>query len=153
MLPRTRAWSLLICSLLFVVAGPRAEQANDPGADPAIGGYSPVSYFTVDAAERGSPEHASIHDGETYYFTSADQVTRFEQSPERFVPAYGAYCPYNLALGRRERIDPTNFKVVDGQLLLFHRSAEMDGRQEFEAHDRQQELLERANREFVLMQF
>ena len=136
----------------LMLAGAWVHADLSPG-QPAIDGYSPVSYFTEGQAERGQPEHAVTHDGQTYFLTSETQVREFEADPERYIPAYGAYCPYSLALGRREPIDPTNFKVVGDQLLLFHRSESMDGRAAFEADDRQQELLERAEREYTLIRF
>lgn len=149
----SRGHAAVYLIVLMFMAGPlQAETAHHDDAA-ALQGYSPVSYFTVGGPELGDPHHTARHDGDLYYFTSADQVAVFESDPERYVPAYGAYCPYNLALGRRLAIHPTNFKILGGQLLLFHRSDEVDGRERFEESERQAELLERANREFVLMEF
>ncbi len=92
----------------------------------AIQGYSPVSYVTVGRAEPGDPRYRVEHDGVTYFLTSADQVILFEREPERYVPAYGGWCAYGMAVQDKFPIDPTNFKVVDGKLLLFLRNDRVD---------------------------
>ena len=50
-----------------------AQNAGTLGAAPAIGGYSPVSYFTKNEAELGSPEFAVEHDGTVYWLASGFQ--------------------------------------------------------------------------------
>ncbi|MFU8814370.1 MAG: YHS domain-containing (seleno)protein [Pseudomonadales bacterium] len=119
----------------------------------AILGYSPVSYFEKGVAERGLAEFAVAHDQVTYYLASEHQVELFERHPERYLPTFGAYCPYNLALGRRAAIDPENFKIIGGRLLLFHRSSEMDGREAWDHHGDDEDLLQKATREWVLVRF
>lgn len=115
----------------------------------AIQGYSAVSYFEKNAAEVGSAEFKVEHRGRTYYFTSNAQLDTFTQSPEAYMPKYGEYCPYSLALGRRVAIDPTNFKIHDGQLLLFHDSVELHSVDVAEQRD----IFERADRKFKLISF
>ena len=120
---------------------------------PAIGGYSPVSYFTAGQPEVGSAEFAVEHDGNTYYLTSAEQVELFAQNPDKYRPRYEA-CPYSLTLGERKPLDPTNFQIVGGYLLLFHRSDMMDGLAAFKDSGlTDQELIERADKEYVLLRF
>ena len=85
----------------------------------------PVSYFTENKAEKGKPEFSVEHDGTTYFLTSARQVELFNASPDKFEPRYKA-CPYSLAYGMVLPLDPTNFKILGGELLLFHRSEEKD---------------------------
>lgn len=127
-----------------------------PANGPAIGGYSPVAYFTQDAAVLGSPEFAVRHDGRTYWLASAEEASTFAASPERYVPRFGAFCPYNLTLGRETPIDPTNFKIVADTLLLFHRSDDgrADGLVSWEASPvDERELLRRAEGQFRLLSF
>jgi len=92
----------------------------------AIQGFSAVSYFEKGIAERGSSEFTALHDGRIYYLASADQVETFSKNPDRYVPRFGEYCPYSLALGRRVNIDPSRFKIHDDKLLLFHSRVELD---------------------------
>lgn len=93
---------------------------------PAIGGYSPVSYFEHGRAERGSPAHQARHDGHTYYFTSAQQAETFQAQPEKYAPAFGGTCAFGHVIGKDLEIDPESFKIVDGKLLLFKKSDGVD---------------------------
>jgi len=147
--------TLLVASAITAVGIAEAQRPSPTARDtPAIGGYSPVSYFTEHAAERGSSEYSVRHDGRTYHLTSREQVRKFEANPERYLPKFGQHCPYNLALGRTKPIDPTNFKILAGQLLLFHRSDEQDGLAEWNNSElSEQELMRRADKHYRLMSF
>ncbi len=119
----------------------------------AIQGYSPVSYFTKNIAERGKPDHQYRYENKLYYFTSQEQIKLFREKPEKYLPRYGAYCPYSLTLGRHVAIDPTNFKIVDGSLLLFHRSDEMDALKKWNSSKNEKKLLKEADDQFILLRF
>jgi YHS domain-containing protein len=97
-------------------------------AAPAIGGYSPVSYFEANAAEPGRPEFAATHAGKTYLFTSAAQKATFEADPERYVPAFGGTCAFGHVIEKEFPVDPTSFKIVDGKLLLFLKNDQVDAK-------------------------
>lgn len=131
-----------------------AASANEgPIQAPAIGGYSPVSYFTENKAERGSPEFAVEHDGSVYYLTSDSQVDLFNENPDKYRPRHKT-CPYSLALGMVLPLDPTNFKVIGDHLLLFHRSDEKDALLEWnESELSVEELLRRADANLFLVEF
>jgi len=105
-----------------------AQNAAAPGATPAIGGHSPVSYFTKNKAELGSPEFAVEHDGTVYYLMSQEQVEIFEKNPDKYRPRHRS-CSYSLALGKILPLDPTNFKIIGDNLLLFHLSDDENGLQ------------------------
>ncbi len=92
----------------------------------AMQGFSPVSYLTKGRAERGHPRFQAEYDGVTYFLTSAEQVEQFERDPKRYAPAYGGWCAYGMAVQDKFPIDPTNFKVVEGKLLLFLRNDKVD---------------------------
>ncbi len=120
---------------------------------PAIGGYSPVSYFTVGQPEEGSSDFAVEHDGNTYFLTSAEQVELFAQNPDKYRPRYEV-CPFSLTLGEKKPLDPTNFQILGGHLLLFHKSDMMDGLAAFrESGLTEEELIERADKQYVLLRF
>jgi len=119
----------------------------------AIKGYSPVSYFDPGEPQKGSARHSLEYNKRTYYFTSAEQKARFEANPDRYEPRFPDHCPYNLALGREAAIDPHNFRIVQDTLLLFHRSEEMDGREMWESHGDDEELLEQAEANYTLFRF
>ena len=151
--------SMLQKALAFVVvmlgATTSVNAASDT-SDPAIQGYSPVSYFTKDTAERGEREHAVEYKGETYYLASADQVETFRQNPEKYIPHMDV-CPYSMVHGRRLSIDPTSYKIIAGKLLLFHDSVELNARkawnQKFKQHDiNEADLVERSKQNYEFFQ-
>jgi len=146
----------IVVSAIFVfsVAGSSGSLlAQHSNNSLTIQGYSPVSYFEHDRAEKGSPEFSATYNQRTYQFTSAEQLARFEANPQRYEPMFPHHCPYNLALGRQAAIDPKNFKIVNGNLLLFHYSEDMDGLEQWNAHDDEDELLERAKAQYTLFRF
>lgn len=127
--------------------------ADTSTGKPAIGGYSPVSYFTVNRAEIGKPEFKVEHNGQIYFLASAEQVELFSKNPELYRPRHQS-CPYSLALGMVLPLDPTNFKIVGDSLLLFHRSEEKDALLEWNASDLSEaELLRRADANVFLIKF
>lgn len=101
-------------------------------AEIAVGGYSPVSYFENGRPEIGSPDHAVTHDGKNYHLTSAEQAATFRANPRKYVPEHGGACAYGASIGKTFPVDPTNFKIVDGRLLLFLKNDEVDARELWE---------------------
>ncbi len=111
----------------------------------AIQGYSPVSYFEKDKVAMGLPQLSTKYKGKLYWSTSADQA--------QYLPIFEAFYPYSLALGRKVAIDPTNFKIVAGQLLLFHRSNELDVLKGWNQSDNEEELLHHAKNNYLSLDF
>lgn len=144
---------VLLASLPAAVVTAQDFKIPDAPEGVEIHGYSPVSYFEHNRAERGSPEFSAEYDGKTYWFTSAEQVETFRRDPRAYVPAFNAFCPYSLALGRKVAIDPTRFKIVDGQLLLFHNSGELDALKEWNLKGDQHWLTKKSNGEYTLKRF
>jgi len=62
----------------------------------------------------------------TYWFVSADVRDMFVADPDKFVPAYGGWCAVGVALNQRFPVDPTNFKVVNGRIMLFLKNQSVD---------------------------
>ncbi|MFK8068360.1 MAG: hypothetical protein AB8D52_08945 [Gammaproteobacteria bacterium] len=122
---------------------------------PSIDGYSPVSYFTVNKAEKGSPDFTVEHKGRIYYLTSVEQVELFYKNPEKYRPRFDV-CPYSLSLGKRVPLDPTNFKVFGDTLLLFHKSEEVDGLALWNLGEpglSEADLLKRAEKQYNLLKW
>jgi YHS domain-containing protein len=99
---------------------------NVPSSGVAIDGYCPVAYFAANKAIKGKPEFASTHNDITYYFVSADAKALFDKTPEKYLPAYGGWCATGMALGDKFPVDPTNFKISNGKLLLFLKNKNVD---------------------------
>lgn len=151
--------SLLYCLYILVLAGALlplsgySQNMNTENQKPAIGGYSPVSYFTKNIAEQGNVEFAVQLEGDTYYLTSAEQVELFTSNPAKYRPKYQV-CPYSLAIGGTVPLDPTNFKIVGGSLLLFHKTEESDGLKLWnESPVDEKTLIELADKEYILLRF
>ena len=135
-----------------------ADQSPTESHKVTLQGYSPVSYFEEGTPQKGSPDYQSSYRGNRYWFTSQEQKQKFDAAPADYAPAFPHHCPYNLALGRSLPIDPTNFKIIDGQLLLFHQSADLDGREQWEKAVRSeqvtdQELLKKAENNLMNLRF
>lgn len=42
----------------------------------------------------------------------------FEADPQQYLPAYGGYCAYGVAVGKKFVADPEVWKIVQGKLYL-----------------------------------
>ncbi len=146
-----------VLSLVAVVAPARSESLaaagesraylhsnNLPSSGLALEGYCPVAYFAVNKPVRGKPEFASIHDDVTYHFVSADAKEAFDANSEKYVPAFGGWCAFGMAVSDKFPIDPTNFKIVDGKLLVFLKNRNVDAL-ELWNDGNERELLKNAN--------
>jgi len=157
---RLQMYSVIVLVLLLAstLTTHASNQSTVDIGRPALDGYSPVSYYEQGHPEAGSRKYQSTYQGNIYWLTSARQKRRFDANPSAYAPIFPHSCPYNLAQGRRETVDPTNFKIVDGQLLLFHRSPAQDGRKEWEKSIEktgvtEKELLRRARSNFINLEF
>ena len=99
---------------------------NLPSSGLALEGYCPVAYFAVNRPVLGKPEYASTYNDVTYHFVSADAKRVFDEEPEKYLPAYGGWCAFGMAVQDKFPVDPKNFKIVDGQLMLFLRNKDVD---------------------------
>lgn len=88
----------------------------------ALSGYDPVSYFSNTKPQKG--KIAYNYGGVIYKFISPENLTLFKNSPQKYQPAYGGWCAYAMGLnGEKVKVDPENFKIVDGAVNLFYRTA------------------------------
>ncbi|WP_203256047.1 YHS domain-containing (seleno)protein [Hyunsoonleella ulvae] len=86
----------------------------------AANGYDVVSYFSNEAVE-GSKKHSSSFKGVQYKFISEENLKVFNKNPEKYIPQYGGYCAYAVALkSDKVSINPKSFLVKDGKLYLFY---------------------------------
>lgn len=101
---------------------------NLPASGLALDGYCPVAYFAVNKPVLGRPEHTSTFNDVTYRFVSADAKGAFDKNPEKYVPAFGGWCAYGMAVKDKFPVDPKNFKIVDGRLMVFLKNKHVDAR-------------------------
>lgn len=86
----------------------------------ALSGYDAVSYLSNNPV-KGNPSITVNHGGATYCFASEQNKKAFLGDPAKYLPAYGGWCAYAMASGNKVEIDPMNYKIKDGKILLFYK--------------------------------
>ena len=108
-----------ICALvlsLFIAVGVETAAAGGP----AIEGYDPVAYFEMVKAVKGSESISHEWLGKKWLFVNEDHKSLFSADPISYMPHYGGYCSYDpYKYGHDHKIDPTAWRIVDGELYLF----------------------------------
>lgn len=94
----------------------RGLTVSGPGL--AVHGYDVVAYFTQNEPVRGRAKYSVVHDDATYRFANEEHFKAFKADPQRYVPQYGGYCAYGVAVGGKFDGDPHLWRIVDGKLYL-----------------------------------
>ena len=89
------------------------------GVGLGVHGVDPVVLSSAKAVAEGNAAHTVVHDGVAYYFASPITAARFQGDPALYLPQYGGFCAYAVALGRKLDGDPRFADIVDGKLYLF----------------------------------
>ncbi|GGX08175.1 YHS domain-containing (seleno)protein [Aquimarina muelleri] len=85
-------------------------------------GYDVTEYFN-NKAVKGDPKYQTTQDGVSYKFTSQKNLDNFKSSPYKYIPQYGGYCAYAIAINsKKEKINPKTFEVRENKLYLFYNS-------------------------------
>ncbi|WP_103069377.1 YHS domain-containing (seleno)protein [Aquimarina sediminis] len=85
-------------------------------------GYDVTEYFN-NTAVKGNSKFVTTHDGVKYKFVNQKNLDKFKKSPDKFVPQYGGYCAYAIAVNSEKvDIDPKTFEIRDDKLYLFYNS-------------------------------
>lgn len=114
---RALLFALLVCLVPMANAN-AAEEFNANADGLMIEGYDPVAYFLDQKPVKGKRSISTEFNGATYLFVSKDNLATFLSSPERYAPAYGGWCSYGVRVGKKFRIDPNAWKIVDNRLFL-----------------------------------
>jgi hypothetical protein len=117
---------MLLAAMPFLAATPAsaADEVNvstgatlaGPGL--AAHGYDVVAYFGGQGPTLGSDKFAIAHAGATYRFANQENLDAFKAEPSKYEPAYGGFCAYGVALGKKFDGDPRFWKIVAGKLYL-----------------------------------
>ncbi len=87
-----------------------------------IEGYDVVSYFSQKPT-KGTKANEVIYNGLHFYFANATNKEKFNKNPNSYLPQYGGWCAYAMALNAEKvSVDPKTYKIVNGKLLLFYNS-------------------------------
>ena len=92
--------------------------SDPPRTDVAIKGYDTVAYFTDHMPVKGSDDFVMTWKGARWKFASKKNLDAFTKEPDKFAPQYGGYCAYGVTKGYLVKIEPEEFKIVDGKLYL-----------------------------------
>lgn len=104
---------------------------NDDGI--AMDGFDPVSYWN-NQPQRGTAEYTFLLDDITYWFASAENLEKFQENPEKYIPRYGGYCAVGMSENRQRKADPNSYAIHDEKLYLFSRSDLDDARVSWETN-------------------
>ncbi len=83
-----------------------------------VQGYDLVSYQSGAKPLPGNGNNVVRHKGVNYLFSSAENKKAFQANPAKYLPAYGGYCAFGVAVGKKFIGDPTVWDVVDGTLYF-----------------------------------
>ena len=101
-------------------------------------GYDLLSYFDGHP-EKGDKQFQAEYQGVKYKFASQANLDRFNNDPERFLPQYGGYCAYAMALkGEKVGINPKTYLITDDKLYLFYNKFGVNTLKKWEAEGPQQ---------------
>lgn len=82
-------------------------------------GIDAVALTSIHDVAEGSARHTVVVDDVAYYFASAESAKTFKASPGSYLPQYGGFCAFAVALGKKFDGDPRYADIVDGELYLF----------------------------------
>ena len=131
--------ALRLLSLFWLSALAAAQKPDTPRAAAghynlekglALGGYDPVAYHGEGGGKptKGKREISLKYRGVTYRFASKTHLEIFKKAPARFEPAYGGWCAYAMARGKKVEIDPRSFLIENDRLLVFYKGLFNDTR-------------------------
>ena len=112
-------------TILFItfVATISAQQLDyNTKKDFVAEGYDVTEYFN-NKAVKGDSKFVVMHDNVKYKFASKENQEKFKKNPDKFIPQYGGYCAYAVAVNSEKvDINPRTFEIRDGKLYLFYNS-------------------------------
>lgn len=83
-------------------------------------GYDVVAYFNHEAIE-GDIAFSTTFNGIKYKFNSKENLEQFNKNSSRYIPQYGGYCAYAIAVkGEKVSINPKTFQIKNDKLYLFY---------------------------------
>jgi YHS domain-containing protein len=110
-----------ILSALLIWAGlvtGASAASNIAYSTTAVNGYDLVSYQTGKRPLRDNGHFVSVHDGVSFLFVNEENKATFDRNPDKYLPAYGGYCAFGVAVGKKFVGDPEVWRIIDGRLYL-----------------------------------
>ena len=104
---------------LLSVSAFAGDLVNVSGASKAaVSGYDTVAFFTDAKPVNGSPFISAEHQAATYFFATEEHKKLFAENPDKYVPQFGGFCAFGVALGKLFPVDINTWQVRDGKLYL-----------------------------------
>lgn len=110
--------SVLAASLFASQLFAAGVQVSVDSNDVILNGYDAVAYFTEGKPVKGTQEYTAVYDGAVYRFASKSNRNKFQANPSQYAPAYGGFCAYGTALGKKFAVNGKAFEIVDGRLYV-----------------------------------
>lgn len=114
-----RYWILVFLLLMgFQVQSQSIDYNTKKGF--AVHGFDVVAYFDGNATE-GKNQFTATYDGVNYKFINKANKEKFVARPESYLPQYGGYCAYAVAVNSKKvNVNPETFEIRGGKLYLFY---------------------------------
>ncbi|HEX5171496.1 MAG TPA: YHS domain-containing (seleno)protein [Cyclobacteriaceae bacterium] len=111
---------LAVCLCLHGFAQENALRRRNFNHDNGVAmrDFDPVSYFKGKPT-KGTSNFSYMYKSIEYYFTTKETMEEFKKTPAKYEPAYGGWCAYSMAEGKKVKIDPLTYKIINGKLYLF----------------------------------
>lgn len=109
---------VLVFSVVTATGVSASEELNVNSDGVVIEGYDPVAYFLDNKSVKGKVSITAEFEGGTYLFANQKNKETFEASPAAYAPAYGGWCSYGVRVGKKFRVDPHAWQIVDNRLFL-----------------------------------
>ena len=74
----------------------------------------------------GHARVSHVHDGVAYYFASEQTQAAFAANPNMYLPQYGGYCAFGVAIGKKLDASPRFADIVGGKLYVFLNAVAFD---------------------------
>ncbi len=112
--------TLFLAAMVIIVAvmSTTAFSGDYTHSIPGVNGYDPVAYFADGKPVKGNGYHVADYEGVIYVFANKKNRKMFEANPEKYIPAYGGYCAYGVAVGKKFIADPEVWRIENGKLYL-----------------------------------
>lgn len=92
----------------------------------AIDGYDSVAYWTESTAIEGKKKYTVEWQGAKWRFASEENLTLFQENPEKYAPEYGGYCAWAMSDDRLAGIDGEAWTIYEGKLYLNYNMRVME---------------------------
>jgi YHS domain-containing protein len=122
----------LMSSMILISSANAADEYNVSkgttvdGQGVAFRGNDVYAYVNGLGIIPGEAQYTHVEDNVAYYFKSKEALEKFASAPDKYIPQYGGFCAFGVALGKKLDGSPRYADIVDGKLYLFLNAAVMD---------------------------